>query len=250
MDGTNIQQKIEQLRASIFEAIKHRTLLQYTGNPYIKENHLFYILLPFLNGEVLNDEQYEGAVTVGIIHASLEEHEKIDENNATSKIQQLTVLSGDYFSGKYYEILANSGNIPFIRELSKSILSKCEYQMKVYEQDNPTVPEWIDILSSIESIVIECYYKFYGHTSYDRIMKIALLIRRLQEELHGFEQGKESTFMIKMNAANKGTGNNKTLEAIIQREIDTLKSNLQAVLDSSNLKDDLKQYIIGQVAHS
>lgn len=247
MEVTNIKQTIEQLKASIFERICHRTLLQYTGTPFIHEKHLFFLLLPFLNGERWDEQVNEGAVTVGIIHASLFEHEKIDEFHATSKTQQLTVLSGDYYSGKYYEILAYSGNINLIRQMSKAILTRCENQIKIYEPNIWTLEEWFETLSILETRLIETFYNVYNFTNYVQIMKNSLLICRLQEELQFLLQKNESPFIKKMNEANV---KNELLETIIQQEIDTLIQNLDDLTHSSNLRGELKQYILNQVAVS
>lgn len=245
MDLTSIKNSIEQFKTSIFKHIRHRTLLQYTGNPFVHEKHLFFILLPFLNGEKWDEQMNEGAVSVGIIHASLSEHEKIDEYNATSKVQQLTVLSGDYYSGKYYEMLAYSGNISLIRQMSEAIIKRCEHQMKIYEPNNWTVEDWFNTLLTIETLLIENYYKIYNFTQYKEIMKNSLLIRRLQEELRNLQQGNDSTFIKKMNEVNE---KNRSLEKIIHNEIDTLISELHDAVHSSILKDELKQYIMNEVA--
>lgn len=249
MNGTNIQKTIEQLHSNILEQINHRTLLQYTGHPFIDEKYMFFLLLPFLNGETWDEQLHEGALTVGIIFVSLAEHEKIDEYNATSKVQQLTVLSGDYYSGRYYEILAYSGNIQLIRQMSKAILKRCEQQMKVYEQNVWVLEEWFETILSIETELIESFYKVYGFAQYIPIMKNTLLIRRLQEELQNLLQGNESIFVKKMEEANVKEVD-VPLEMVLEKQINTLMNQLKTIVDSSNLKDELKQYIIDKVAYS
>ena len=51
----------------------------------MNENQLFYMLLPFFNGDEWDDLRYEGIITVGIVQASLNEHGLIDECDATSR---------------------------------------------------------------------------------------------------------------------------------------------------------------------
>lgn len=249
MNGTNIQKTIEQLKSNILEQINHRTLLQYTGHPFVDDKYMFFLLLPFLNGEKWDEQLNVGALTVGIIFVSLSEHEKIDEYNATSKIQQLTVLSGDYYSGRYYEILSYSGNIKLIRQMSKAIINRCEQQMKIYEPNIWALEEWFETLSSIEAGLIESFYNIYDFAQYVQIMKNALLISRLQEELQNLLQGNETIFAKKMKEANERELNTP-LEWVLEKQINTLMNQLQAIVDSSNLKDELKQYIIGKVAYS
>lgn len=247
MEEMNIKKTIEQFRNSIFKQIYHRTLLQYTGNPFIHEKHLFFILLPFLNGEKWDDQLNEGALSVGIIHVSLSEHEKIDEIDATSKSQQLTVLSGDYYSGKYYELLSSSGNIHLIFQMAKAVIVRCEHQMKIYEPNILAVEEWFETLKTIETELIESFYKAYNFTEYVQVMKNALYIRRLREELQNLKQGNDSIIVKKMNEANEKE-QKESLEKIIQIEIDTLMNRLNSIVHASNLRDELKQYILNQVA--
>lgn len=247
MDATYIQQSIEQLKTNIFMHVRHRTLIQHTGSPVLDENQLFYLLLPFLNGEKWDEQILESAITVGIVHASLNEHDKISEKNATSKEQQLTVLSGDYYSGRYYEILAHSGNIPLIRQLSEGIVSRCEHQIKQYEASKYTVNEWYQVISVIQTELIKRFYQVYEYEQYGSFMHTGLLLLQLQKELHLHQSGTTSNLFAKMQAS--VSGEESSIELILQKEIDSLKSLLNEELRTSTiLKDDLKLYIQHQVA--
>lgn len=246
MDATYIQQSIEQLKTNIFMHVRHRTLLQYTGTPVVNENQLFYLLLPFLNGEKWNKQIDESAITVGIVHASLYEHEKINEKNALNKEQQLTVLSGDFYSGRYYEILARSGNISLIRQLSEGIVSRCEHQMKVYESNQYTIDQWYETISVIQTELIKRFYQVYKFEQYSAFMHTGLLLLQLLEEYRHLQQGKPSILFKKMI---ESAEDEKLFESMIENQISSLKNLLNEYLQSSNiLKDDLKLYIKQQIA--
>ena len=159
MSATFITQSVQALKSNIYQFVRHRALLQNVGQPMLQEEQLFFIQLPFLNGENITKEREISASTVGIVHASLQEHEKIKETDATSKQQQLTVLSGDYYSGRYYQLLAQTGNITLIQKLSKGIVNRCEHQIKIYEQEQRTLQQGIESLMAIECELIEQYYK-------------------------------------------------------------------------------------------
>lgn len=242
MDATYIQQSIEQLKTNIFMHVRHRTLLQYTGSPVLDENQLFYLLLPFLNGEKWDEQIQESAITVGIVHASLSEHDKISETNATSKEQQLTVLSGDYYSGRYYEILAHSGNIPLIRQLSEGIVSRCEHQIKLYESTQYTIQEWYQVISAIQTELIKRFYQVYQFEQYSSFMHTSLLLLQLQRELKQYQSGMKSNLFVKMQASI--SEEESAFEEMIETEIDSLKKLLNEYLQTSTLlNDDLKLYI-------
>ena len=66
-----------------------------------------------LNGERWTDRMNTAAIAVGAVHAAFDAHDAIDVSDATSTQQQLTVLSGDYFSGIHYRLLASSARFWF-----------------------------------------------------------------------------------------------------------------------------------------
>jgi heptaprenyl diphosphate synthase len=241
MSATYISQAIEQLKSNIFMHVRHRALLHYTGEPMLNNHQLFFIQLPFLNGEILNDNHTVSATTVGIVHASLTEHDKIQEQDATSKEQQLTVLSGDYYSGRYYQLLAQTGNILLIQKLSKGIVYRCEHQIKVYESAQRTFAEWVDSLTVIECELIAQYYGVYGFERYTAIMEQTLTIKRLQVELTLLNQQQPTLFGQVLQKSEKLA---HSVQDELHREIMMRKGALDTQLHSSTaLKEELKQYI-------
>lgn len=246
MDATYIEKQIEQLKMDIYRYVQHKTLLKYTGNPLVNENQLFYMLLPFFNGEVWDEGKYEGIITVGIVQASLSEHGLIDETGASNKKQQLTVLSGDYYSGRYYEILANSGNIPLIRQLSEGVVIRSEHEIRVYEENNYTFDDWLQSLLVIESEFIRRFYQQYHYEQYRSIMETNLLVLRLQTELVNYKDDNSSLFFQKMMESFVPV-DSLNFEHFMQRKIDELNNQLKELLHTASIKDELKVYIDKQL---
>ncbi len=236
MNATQIIKAINELKNNIYSEIHHRILLKYTGQPEINDPQLFFILLPFFNGSQIDDAAKIGATTVGIVHASLAEHEKVKEQEATEKEQQLTVLSGDYYSGRYYELLAHSGNIPLIRHLSTGIVNRCEQQIKVYEPNSLTLKEWMHYLTVIESELIVQFYKTINAEQYRAITMDALTILRMKKESLHMQQQKSSLFLERMFE----TG----IEATeLQQQIELRKQSLRQHLNDISLNEASMQYI-------
>lgn len=242
MSATSITQAIHTLQSNILQHVHHRALLQNVGQPTLQQEQLFFIQLPFLNTTPMNDEQMESAVAVGVVHASLLEHENVKETESTSKQQQLTVLSGDYYSGRYYQILAHTGNIALIQKLSQGIVERCEHQVRIYEQAH-TLEDWIESLTVIESKLIEQFYKVFNFTAYIELMKQSLTVIRLQKELNALQQG-QSGFLYKAFLLEEQAFSRDAIIEVIQQLLQQRKEHLQELLNRTKMDEELKQTIV------
>ncbi|GLC87070.1 heptaprenyl diphosphate synthase component 1 [Lysinibacillus piscis] len=246
MNATYIQNSIAQFKTEIFMDVRHRTLQKYTGDPVLDENHLFYLLVPFLNGEQWQQEQREAAITVGIVYAALAAHDHIKEQDATSKEQQLTVLAGDFYSGRYYEVLAMSGNIGLIRNLSQGIAKRCEHQIKVYEAETQSVAQWFGSISCIESHLIAQFFELYAFEHYMPIVEKSLLLLRLEREWSTYQLGQVSLMSQVLEGSIQQA--NGTYNHVIQEKIVQLKAELvQLIHQATFLQDDIKQALYAHV---
>nr|WP_198044855.1 heptaprenyl diphosphate synthase component 1 [Lysinibacillus timonensis] len=246
MDATYIQEAINQLKTNIKNQLRHRTLLKYTSEPVLDEHQLFYLLLPYFNGETCDDYSHMSATTIGMVHASLSEHDKIHEENAISKEQQLTVLSGDFYSGRYYQLLATTGDILLIRKISEGIANRCEQQVKVYEQNKLTLSQWIENLLVIESELINQYYFFYHFEKYSYIMKKSLLALRLKRELWNYQNGIVTSFIQMIT---QSLDDDVPFDQYIGQEIHSLLVTIDQYLQTTTLfQDEVKLYIMQQLA--
>lgn len=246
MDAIYIQNTIAQLKTDIFKDVRHKTLQKYTGDPVLDENQLFYLLVPFFNEEAWQQEQTEAAITVGIVYAALAAHDHIKELDATSKAQQLTVLAGDFYSGRYYEILAASGNVPLIRSLSQGIVERCEHQIKVYEQEERSVEQWFAAVENIEAGLIAQFFKLYTFERYIALVEKSLLLLRLEREWAAHQNGQGSllNLYIEKSAILEGT----TYEAVMQNKIVQLRAELlQDINQASFLQQGVKQALQARV---
>ena len=186
----------------------------------------------------------QSAITVGIVHSSLAEHDKIHVTNAESKEQQLTVLSGDYYSGRYYQLLAQMENISLIRQLSKAIVARCEQEITVYEEQTRTFHEWIDSLTVIETALITRFYDVYGYNHYRDLMQQTLIVARLKRELNNLLQGQPSIYIERMQNSLLG----QSVKEALEDEINTRKQLLNASVTASTASEALKQRIIEMVS--
>ena len=110
-------------------------------------------------------------------------HDLVKEDNATSKEQQLKVLAGDYYSGRYYQVLANAGEIELIQQLSKGVATISELKTRFYDDEEYTFDELIQSIQIIESKSIEQFFEYYGFHEYVFLMKEALLLAALEKRI-------------------------------------------------------------------
>lgn len=181
MNVTDAQKEIQRFKEAVFKHVRHRTLQQFTGQPIVDDKRMFYALLPFFNGDATTEHK-QNAVVVGVVHAALAAHDLIEEQAAISKAQQLTVLAGDYYSGRYYQILAASQNISLIQSLSQAIIIRCEQKAKAYETMRLTKEQWLTALQQMESVLITHYFATEQFSHYSAIVEQGLLLQRLYEE--------------------------------------------------------------------
>ena len=188
MDATTIERAIQQLKQNILNSMHHETLFQHLGEPRLLDRQLFFLLLPKLNGEAWQANVETAALSVGIVHASLAEHAKINEQEIT-KDQQLTVLSGDYYSGRYYQLLAHKGDIRMIKALSQAIVKRSEQTVYVLEHQTTSVEEWTHAVVTIEIELLRAFYETYRFERYLPLMENALSAAKLRDKLTSVQMG-------------------------------------------------------------
>lgn len=245
MNEQMIQQTIEQLKSKIMKYVRQRTLRMHTGEPDLREDRLFFLLLPYLNGQQWDDEHEMSAISVAIIYSALAAHDEIKEKNASSKSQQLTVLAGDYYSGLYYQLLASLSNIDLIRTLSNGIIEISEKKASVYDDVKQPFEEWMNTIQSIESLSIEQFYIHYSFTAYIPFVRRGLLIRRLADELDLVKQGKSSRFQESLADSEQEFSFSQTWLVLLNQEIHNQKIKLMEELSSSHiLNRPVRQFIV------
>lgn len=242
MNEALMTQYVETYKKNILMQIQQNTLQKYTGIPVVDEERLFFTLLPLLNGEDWNQSVQISSVAVSLIFSALAAHDLVREENATSKAQQLQVLAGDYYSGRYYQLLAKEDKIDLIQQLSNGVSIITEHKSRFYDLEDYTFEELIQSIQIIESKPIEQFLEYYSYHEYVFIMKEALLLSALKKELMAYEK-KEKTFYISKSK-------------VFQMELNTLRLEIekiehgliQDVRSSELLNKSLKHAILDRVS--
>lgn len=98
--------------------------------------HLLYIFLQHSGRDAAErDELY--ALVASLVQVGLDTHESIDttagnQGETMMRSRQLKVLAGDYFSSRFYHLLAQTGDIEAVAMLSKAVSDVNVMKMKLY----------------------------------------------------------------------------------------------------------------------
>lgn len=79
------------------------------------------------------------ALVTSLVQTGLDTHDMVEpagpgESEASMRRRQLRVLAGDYFSGRFYQLLSQAGQIEMVRRLSQAIVRINQLKMNLYEK--------------------------------------------------------------------------------------------------------------------
>ena len=209
-----IQNYIREVEHSIREPITHREL---GGMPF-DEAKAFFLLLPLLNGEEWSSALNTSAIAVGAVHAAFDIHDRVDMVDASSKVQQLMVLSGDHFSGIHYRLLASIPDFTFITAMSEVIGRINETKTNVLMEGMLGPEKLIQAMMCIESGCITEFHQNFGFLRYSDISRTALTLIWFSRKL------------MKDPAVQNGWTSNKMKMSNIETAISILTSTLHEEL--------------------
>jgi heptaprenyl diphosphate synthase len=157
----DIRQKFTDIKEQVEQKVFHPYLLKYIEKPVIDEDKLLILVSIMDRLELSYNELKNYTMTTMLIQIALDTHEHISNADVDEKNRQLTVLAGDYYSGLYYKLLADSENIIMIKELSKGIKEVNEHKVSIYQKELNGIDNLMTSIKKIESSLLvkfsECF---------------------------------------------------------------------------------------------
>ncbi|WP_186671080.1 heptaprenyl diphosphate synthase component 1 [Sporosarcina sp. BP05] len=222
METQKIKLHIENYIGEVENAIREPIVDRDVGRIAIDAVKAFILLLPMLNGERWNNRLHTASIAVGAVHAAFDAHDSINVYDATSKQQQLTVLSGDYFSGIHYRLLASLPEFGFIRSLSETI-GQINETKTIFHDQLPDGPEkLIETVRIIEAGCITDFLYTFGFAQYVPLASAALSLLWFDEGNADYNSVSDKRSPHTMNTAD-------TDHAIFQ-----LHAEMQKALDTAD----------------
>jgi heptaprenyl diphosphate synthase len=151
----HLQEDITAIYQQVIDQVNHDVLTRYVENPPISflRMKLLYLFLTQLGLAQSMIHRY--IVTSSLVQLGLDSHENIgqgkEETLQAIRTRQLTVLAGDFFSSKYYYLLARAGDVRGIRQLAKGIEKINEFKMKLYREKNINAEDYLQRKTEIEA---------------------------------------------------------------------------------------------------
>lgn len=126
-----LEKMIHVWREEIGKVIYHPTLVAHTGKPELNNLRMVSLFLPLLQKR--NPQRNVAYYATAIIYLALTSHDHVNKIGTPSKEQQLRVLAGDFYSGKYYQLLATHQELTLISKLTESIRLMTEAKTVLYD---------------------------------------------------------------------------------------------------------------------
>lgn len=233
MENQNMNKQIANYIVNLKSEVYHPLLKRDLGEVEVKETATFFLLLPLLNGEKWSDWINTAAIAVGAVHAAFDAHDDIDIYDASATEQQLTVLSGDYFSGVHYRLLASLPDFYFITALSKVIGNINEMKTNFHYQSPVTATELIEAVQTIEVGCINEFFHAFGFSKYMPLVSAAYPLLILEMLKQNKEQ-RPNHIIFEWDLRDSAIN-----DAIAKLSIDTLQAIEQASFLSPFLKEEI-----------
>jgi heptaprenyl diphosphate synthase len=182
----DICQKLSEVKGRIEQKVLHPYLMKFIKTPYIDEDKLL-LLIAIMDQLELSDKQKKNyALATMLVQIALDTHEQItnEKINGIPELtsRQLTVLAGDYYSGLYYKLLADSEDIFMINVLAGGIKEVNEHKISVFQQEFEGIEKLMASIKVIESSLITKIIDYFQVNVWYEIVSNLLLVKRLLHE--------------------------------------------------------------------
>jgi heptaprenyl diphosphate synthase len=194
----DIRKKLADIRGIVEQKVLHPYLLQYISIPVIDEDKLLILISIMDQLELSYSDLKNYALTTMLIQIALDTHEHVSNSVSTEsdkeiqKNRQLNVLAGDYYSGMYYKLLADSHDISLIRALAEGIKDVNEHKMSVYQQDLDGIDKLMTSMKMIEGSLLLKLADYFHAGVWNEFTSNLLFVKRLISEKKQFAQAGSS----------------------------------------------------------
>src|SRR5699024_3905189 len=127
--------KNEKLTEALRRSMKQPYVEKHIHKPFIDSDKMMILADVYQHMDMKDTEKKQIIITVMLVQCALDKNELVPVNNdsmLSETEKQLAVLAGHYYSGLYYALLAEHGQIRMIQILANAIKQINEYKMNIY----------------------------------------------------------------------------------------------------------------------
>lgn len=194
----NLYKYNKAIQQQILSKAFHPYLRRFLKEPLIEEKKVM-LLITLLKELTLTDEERDQYITATmLVQIALDTHDGVTLHAIHHDVEalqnrQLTVLAGDYYSGLYYYILAQLGNIELIRSLAEGIKEINEQKMIYHRQHFDNEESILRAVMTIESSLIVKVAECFRLTQFKDLIQSYLLLNFLQNASSSFLNKEDSS---------------------------------------------------------
>ncbi len=176
---------IKEIRQLIEKRACHPYLQKYVDKPKVDEDKLLLLWGLFNELDLSADERNHYILATMLVQIALDTHEKVSNTNVTLespdilKNRQLTVLAGDYYSGLYYQVLSEVGNVELIRSLSSAVKKMNDHKILLYQLTLTSIPSFLNSIKAVEASLIYKIAEYYQKSAWINRAENVLVLKRL-----------------------------------------------------------------------
>ncbi len=190
MDLCAHEQKVDSIKQLINRKISNNFLLKHIEDPAIDDDRIHMLIMAV--GDAENHNDHLCITSAMLIQIALDTHDQVTNEYSSLKVQQLTVLAGDYFSGLYYQLLAQAENIDLIRTLAHSVKLINEHKIAIYQLESADIDQYMTSVQLVESNIIEQFCLHFQAFPYSELFTQFLFLKKLLFEKDRFNKGEFS----------------------------------------------------------
>lgn len=188
----DIRDKFTDIKGQVERRVFDPYLLKYIQTPLIDEDKILILISIMDRLELSYSEMENYTLSTMLIQIALDTHEHVTNSTDDEKKRQLTVLSGDYFSGLYYKLLADSEDILMIKALSEGIKEINEHKILVYQHGCDGTEKLMTSIKVIESSLLLKLSEYFKVDLWNDFIANLLFVKRLLNEKSQFIQAGSS----------------------------------------------------------
>lgn len=231
------QNLIDQVKERILQKISHTYLFQHIQKPVIDDERLL-LILSILQEAKLSDKDIEKyTITTMLIQIALDTHELITNESCDKDLEknrQLTVLAGDFYSGHYFQLLAEAEDIHMIKILAEAIKEINEQKIFLYQKTAANLKELVESIVIVEHALLDKLIAAFHMEKWKDLSSSILLIKRLLKEKNTYNENGSSlvTDSFLSEKWERENNNGATSELILEKCLGSVRTHLQKVMES------------------